>query len=132
MLMSSCAGALLFGVEMQAAFSAFFFPSPLHLLKRTLSKSVLAGSESFPDSELQSTTVLLRPCKNTHTGASEGGTSSVQSPVLRLKEIFILGAVEQSDGSRSCVSWMLKLLSCSDEYSDRHFREDKVAWASFL
>lgn len=37
-------------------------------------------------------------------------TSSIQTPVLRLKEIFILYAPEQSEGSRSCVSWMLKLL----------------------
>lgn len=49
-----------------------------------------------------------------------------------LRKYLFLVAVEQSDGSRSCVSWMLKLLSRSDEYSDRHFREDRVAWASFL
>lgn len=46
-----------------------------YLLKRTLSKSVLVGWESFDDSELQSTTVLLRAWKkhtHMHTGASEG------------------------------------------------------------
>lgn len=130
MIMSRFAGGLCFGLELQVAFSASFVFA--YLLKRTRSKSVLAGSESFDDSELQSITVLLRPWKNTHTGASEGGTSSIQIPVLRLKEIFILGAIEQSDGSRSCVSWMLKLLSRSDEYPDRRFREDRVAWAPSL
>jgi len=61
MLASRLAGGPCFGVKLQAAFSAsFFFFPPLHLLKRTLSKSVLVGSESFDDSELQSTTVLLR------------------------------------------------------------------------
>lgn len=40
----------------------------------------------------------------------KGRTSSIQTPILRLRGIFILCALEQSEGRRSCVSWMLKLL----------------------
>lgn len=49
--------------------------------------------------------------KKTHTQVLlKGRTNSIQTPVLRLKEMFILCTLEQSEGRRSRVSWMLKSL----------------------
>lgn len=49
--------------------------------------------------------------KKTHTQVLlKGRTSSIQTPICRLKQVFILCVLEQSEGSRSCVSWMLNLL----------------------
>lgn len=64
MLMSRFAGGQCFGVKLQSDFQPFVGSCLFaYLLKRTLSKSVLVlvGLESCDDSELQSTTVLLRP-----------------------------------------------------------------------
>lgn len=69
----------------------------------------------------ESTQVLLK-----------GEAAALRVLSLGLRKLFILSAVGQSGDSRSCVSSMLKLLSRSDEYSDPHFREDRVARASFL
>lgn len=69
---------------------------------------VLLGLENIDDSTTKDHCITHTLEK--HTGSSEEGISSIQTLVLRLKKIFILCALEQSEGSRSCVSWMLKLL----------------------
>lgn len=61
LLVSRFAGGPCFGVrQLQAAFSASFYFFPISCT-RTLSKSVLVGWETFRESQLRSTTALLRP-----------------------------------------------------------------------
>lgn len=109
------------GIELKADFSALglgFFLA--YLLKRTLSKSVLVllGLENMDNSTTKHHCVTHTLKKYTQV-LLKGRTSSFQTPVLRLKEIFILCALEQSEGRRSRVPWMLKLLFFSPHISEK-------------